>query len=83
MSIDAFERWLWSRLPTWREAWSEYAELHRRRDLKRRPWEEKILHWSHGPEGWELHGHVPPPDHSRRYGSTPQGWCNAHRESGS
>lgn len=29
---------------SWRESWTECAELYERRELTRRPWEEDFLH---------------------------------------
>jgi hypothetical protein len=59
-----------------RRAYATYAELHARRELLRRPWEEDFLHWSNTPTGWQLHGHIPPPP-GRLRGATPSGWCTA------
>lgn len=46
-------------------------ELHQRRRLLDRPWEEELLHFA--PDG-HLHGHLTPPD-TRRRSTTARGWC--------
>ncbi|MGH3897945.1 MAG: hypothetical protein ACRDTA_06745 [Pseudonocardiaceae bacterium] len=73
-----------SRIGLWwdsmREAARDYAELHERRVLLRRPWEEEFLHWALEPDGWRLHGRVWPPNARRRYGVTRTGWCIALRD---
>lgn len=54
---------------------ADVRELHERRALLARPWEEEFLHWAHDELGWQLHGHLPPPAGRRRSSVTPRGWC--------
>lgn len=58
------------------ETYTDVCELHERRDLLNRPWEEEYLHWARDEHGWQLHGRYVPP---RRWhcSVTTQGWCLA------
>jgi hypothetical protein len=57
-----------------RQVHAEMRELHERRALVDRPWEEDYLHWVRDGQGWQLHGHLLPP--RRRHTSvTSAGWC--------
>ena len=53
-----------------RDFFAVQVELHERKALLDRPWEEEFLHWS----GGELHGTRLPPG-GRRHGVTRNGWC--------
>lgn len=55
---------------TW---WADVRELDQRLALLARPWDEELLHWAAGPQGWELHGSYLPS--SARAARTDRGWC--------
>ena len=57
-----------------REASAAQSELHERAMLRREPWLEELLHWSHDGGEWRLHGTRIPPD-GRRRSVTRSGWC--------
>jgi hypothetical protein len=58
-----------------RQMAGDVRELHERRDLLDRPWEEEFLHWAHDERGWHLHGHLTPPPRRRTQSVTSRGWC--------
>lgn len=57
-----------------RDLWITQRELHERRDLLDRPWEEEFLHWAFDGESWRLHGTLMPPTRGR-HRTTGSGWC--------
>ncbi len=57
-----------------RTFWDTQVWLRERQQLRMRPWEQDLLHWSLSSEGWVLHGHLPPPP-GRRRSVTRDGWC--------
>jgi len=65
-----------------REFDADVTELHERRRLCDRPWEEEFLHWAYDGREWQLHGHLAPPDDGRRRSVTRNGWCPAVRRGG-
>lgn len=45
------------RLRDWlRQVLADVRELEERRALLDRPWEEDLLNWARGDQGWQLHG---------------------------
>ncbi|MBV8997355.1 MAG: hypothetical protein JO287_27495 [Pseudonocardiales bacterium] len=58
-----------------RQVLADVRELEERRALLDRPWEEDLLHWAHGEQGWQLHGQFIPPARRRTSSATSRGWC--------
>jgi hypothetical protein len=58
-----------------RHVLADVRELEERRSLLDRPWEEDLLHWARGDQGWQLHGQFVPPARRRTSSVTSRGWC--------
>ena len=57
-----------------KDFWDTQVWLAERQQLRMRPWEQDLLHWSRSSDGWVLHGHLAPPP-GRRRSVTSDGWC--------